>query len=54
MVEMAVFNVQRAKVAKPELRFMCSAPRLIMLYICAKYRENITNGISYRVDTSTW
>ena len=44
MVEMAMFNVQRAitpKVGKPELRFMCSALWLIVLYICVKFRENI-------------
>ena len=37
LVEMAMFNVQRAiipKVGKQELRFMCSARCLIMFYIC--------------------
>ena len=37
MLEMAMFNVQRAinpNVGKPQLRLMCSARRLIMLYIC--------------------
>ena len=54
MVEMTIFNVQRAitpKVGITELQFMCSARRI---YICAKFRENITNGISYGADTSTW
>ena len=48
MVEMAMFNVQRAitpKVGKPELRFMCYACRLIVLYICVKFGENISDGI---------
>ena len=48
VAEMTMFKVQRAitpKVGKSELRFMCSARRLIMLYICVKFRENITNGI---------
>ena len=48
MVEMAMFNVQRVitpKVGNPELRFMCSAHCLIMLYICVHFRENISNGI---------
>ena len=39
-----MFNVQRAitpKVGKPELQFICSAHRLIMLYICVKFLENI-------------
>ena len=39
--------VQRAitpKVGKPELQFMCSACPLIVLYICLKFRENISNG----------
>ena len=43
-----MFNVQRAitpKVGNSELRFMCSACCLIMLYICVNFRENITNGI---------
>ena len=45
---MAMFNVQRAvtpKVGKPELEFMCSARRLIVLYICVEFRENISDGI---------
>ena len=45
---MAMFNIKRAitpKVGKPELGFMCSAHCLIVLYICVKFRENITNGI---------
>ena len=48
MVETAMFNVQRVKtpkVGKPELRFMCSARYLIVLYICVKFRENISDGI---------
>ena len=48
LVEMAIFNVQRAitpKVGKPELRVMSSARRLIVLYICEKFRENISDGI---------
>ena len=48
IIEMAKFNVQRTiirKVGKPELGFMCSARRLIVLYICVKYGENILDGI---------
>ena len=44
MVEMAMFKVQRAitpKAGQPELRFMCSARRLIVFYICVKLREII-------------
>ena len=44
MVEMSIFNVQRAidqKVDKPELWFMCFISRLIVLYICVKFRKNI-------------
>ena len=58
MVEMAMFNVQRAitpRVGKPELRFICSARCLMMLYICMTFRENITKRYqSYGADTSTW
>ena len=45
---MTMFNVQSVitpKVGKSELQFMCSASRLIMLYICVKFRENITHCI---------
>ena len=48
MVEMAMFNVQRAitpKVSKPELWFICSARRLIVLYIYMMFGENISDGI---------
>ena len=55
MVEIAMFNVQRAitpKIGKPELRFMCSVCRIIMLYICVKFCENTSDGISYGADTN--
>ena len=48
MVEMAMFNVQRTitpKVGKPELQFMCSECRLMVLFICMKFNENISEGI---------
>ena len=41
-------NVQRAitpKVDKSELRFMCSALCLMVLYINVKFRETIMKGI---------
>ena len=49
MVEMAMFNVQRViqvspKVGKPELRFMCPACCLKVLYICVKFHENISDS----------
>ena len=48
MIEMAMFNVQRAitpKVSKAELWFICFACRLIVLYIYVKFGENIIDGI---------
>ena len=42
--EKAMFSVQMVitpKVGIPELRFMFSASRLIVLYICVKFRKNI-------------
>ena len=47
MIEMAMFNVSKGNnsKSKPELRFMCSACRPIVLYICVKFRQNISNGI---------
>ena len=44
MAEMAIFNVQRA-ITPPVLWFMCSAHRLIVLYICVKFGENISDHI---------
>ena len=32
------------KVYKPELWFLCSAHRIIVLYICMKFHENISNN----------
>ena len=46
MVEMAIFIVQRAitpKECNPELRFLRSAGRLMVLNICVKFHENILN-----------
>ena len=48
MVEIAMFHVQRAitpKVGKTELWFMCSAHRLMVLYIAVKFHENSSNDI---------
>ena len=44
MVEMAIFNIQRAitlKVGKQELQFMCPARRLMVFNICVKFHENM-------------
>ena len=55
MTEMALLNVQRAitqKVDKPELRFMCYASRLIVLYICVTFHQTIWNA--FRLTERTW
>ena len=47
MVEMAIFNIQRAitlKVGKQALRLMCSACRLMVFNICVKFLENMSSG----------
>ena len=39
-------NTQRAitpKVRKPELRFMCSARRLMAFKVCVKFHENMSS-----------
>ena len=44
---MAIFNIQRAitlKVGKQELRFMCSARRLMVFNICVKFHENMSSS----------
>ena len=32
------------KVENPELRFMCSARRLMVFNVCVKFRENMSSG----------
>ena len=47
MVEMAIFNIQRAitlKVGKQELWFMCSARHPMVFNICVKFHENMSSG----------
>ena len=42
-----IVNAQRAitqKVEKPELRFMCSARRLMVFNVCVKFHENMSSG----------
>ena len=42
-----IVNTQRAitqKVEKPELRFMCSARRLVVFNVCVKLHENVSSG----------
>ena len=61
-VKMAWFNVASQftpKVNTPELRFMCSARRLIVFYICVKFCENIWNRYEWwsaegRTDTQNF
>ena len=43
-----IVNTQSAitpKVGQPELRFMCSACRLMVFNICVKFHENMSRGI---------
>ena len=42
-----IFNTERAitpKAGKAELRFMCSARRLMVFNICVKFHENMSSG----------
>ena len=32
------------KIGKPELRFMCSARRLMVINVCVKFHENMSSG----------
>ena len=45
--DMKIVNTQRPitpKAGKPELRFMCSACRFLVLHICVKFHENMSSG----------
>ena len=44
---MKIVNTKRAitpKVEKQELRFMCSACRLMVFNVCVKFHENMSSG----------
>ena len=44
---MKIVNTQRAitpKVGKPELRFLCSACRLMVFNVCVKFHENVSSS----------
>ena len=44
---MKIVNTQRAitpKAGKPELRFLCSARRLMVFNVCVKFNENVSSG----------
>ena len=44
---MKIVNIQRAitpKVGEPELRFMCSARRLMVFNICVRLHKNMSSG----------
>ena len=54
MVEMAIFNIQRAitlKIRKQELRFMCSACHLMVFNISVKSHENMSSGFKVKERT---
>ena len=47
-METKIVNTQRAitpKEGKPELRFMCSARRLMVFSVCVKFHENVSRGL---------
>ena len=44
---MKIVNTQREitpKVENPELRFICSARRLMVFNVCVKFHENMSSG----------
>ena len=54
VVEMAIFNVQRAitsKVCNPDLQFLHSACLLMVLNILVKLHENILNSVEVTEQT---
>ena len=57
ITKITIFKVQRAvtlKVDKTELWFLCSAPRLMMLYICLKFHQNIWSGFQLTEQTRVY
>ena len=51
---MKIVYTQRAitpKVGKSELRFMCSARRLMVFNVCVKFHENVSSGFKVMEQT---
>ena len=49
-----IVNTQKAitsKLGKPELRFMCSARRLMVFNVCVKFHENMSSGFKLMMRT---
>ena len=47
MTRNAIYNAQRAvtpKAGNSELWFLCSAHHIMVIYICIKFQENISNS----------
>ena len=47
MTGITIYNVQRAvrpKASNSELWFLCYAHRIMVIYICIKFQENISNS----------
>ena len=50
-------KTQRAitpKIGKPELRFMCSAPCLMVFNVCVKFLENMSSGFTVMERTQNY
>ena len=54
MTGITIYNVQRVvtpKAGNLELWFLCSAHHIMMIYICIKFQENVSN--SFQVTEQT-
>ena len=50
-METKIVNTQKAitpKVGKPELWFMCSAPRLMVFKVGVKFHENVSRSLTVK------
>ena len=55
MTRTPIYNVQRVltpKAGYSELWFLCSAHHIVVIYICVKFQENISN--SFQVTEQTY
>ena len=54
MTEITIYNVQRVaspKAGNSELWFLCSAYHIMVIYICVKFQENISNSFQVAEQT---
>ena len=54
ILQKSLFSMFKGHNSKSRLWFLCSARRLIVLYICVRFHANISNCIQLAERTTSW